>query len=382
MPGGVPAPPGARPPMPSATDDPFAHMNAVASHRAALAAAAGPEIIVVTRGEAVESVERKARFLGIAKLAGIALVPLIVGIIVGQISNSAKTYNKTIADASILSKDMKRVRTAIQGVYDALAASRDRGHGLFQPDDKELTKELKALELDVIDPTSAYHSHMYELSGELVAAILDFYTQSAHVAKLVSDHVASAEPDQQKIDDGAKQREGAKMDENVNPLQAKNNPYKYGVYYHMPDQEETQRGAQPGALFVEIGPPICEDRKPSTTGSCPGAILGFGVRRSGPSSMPAGTSSGSPWSLLSLYSPAGEEPKVDPEKLMPLWPTPILESILKGSENAVAEADYLRRLNTMMLLLDGAQGLIQFGADVEKKLTAKANESKKFTFFM
>jgi hypothetical protein len=368
--------------MPSATDDPFAHMNAVASQRAAVAAAAGPEIIVVNKGEEVESVERKARLLGIAKLAGIALIPLIVGIIVGQISNSAATYNKTIEDASILAKDMKRVRTVVQGVYDSLAASRDRGKGLFQADDKELTKELKGLELDIIDPTIAYHSHMYELQGDLVAAILDFYTQSSHVGKLVADHVASAEPDQQKIDASKKKREDGKMDEKVNPLQAKNNPYKYGVYYHIPDEEEAKRGAQPGALFVEIGPPICDDRKPSTTGSCPGAILGFGYRRSGPSTMPAGASSGSPWSLLPLYTPEGEKPKIDPEKLMPLWPTAVLEALLKGNDGTVAEADYLRRLNTLWLLLDGPQGLIQFGADVEKKLKAKANESKKFTFFM
>lgn len=368
--------------MPSATDDPFAHMNAVASHRAAVAAAAGPEIIVVNKGEEVESVERKARLMSVAKLAGIALIPLIVGIIVGQISNSAKTYNKTIEDASVLATDMKRVRTVIQGVYDSLAASRDRGKGFFQADDKELTKELKALELDVIDPIVAYHSHMYELQGDLVAAILDFYTQSAHVGKLVADHVASAEPDQQKIDSAKKKREGAKMDEEVNPLQAKTNPYKYGVYYHMPDEDEAKRGQQPGAYLVEIGPPICEDGKASTTGSCPGTIRGFGYRRSGPSTAPAGVSPGAAWSLLPLFTPQGEKPKVDADHLMPLWPTAVFEGLLKGNEGTVAEADYLRRLNTLWVLLDGPQGLIQFGADVEKKLKAKANESKKFTFFM
>src|SRR5688500_125202 len=113
--GVIPAPPGAQPPrphIPDAKDDPFGAMNAMAAHAQV---AAQPQIIVVNDGAPVEQVRKKAN-MRLAILAGVALVPLILGIMVGKISAGGKQYNRVIEDAAKIRDDVKKMRDGLIGV--------------------------------------------------------------------------------------------------------------------------------------------------------------------------------------------------------------------------------------------------------------------------
>lgn len=367
----VPVPPGAKPPppqLPSVTDDPFGAMNAMAAVGTMQRA---PEIIVVNDGKPVEKVDNRSRAIILAKYAGMVLVPLILGISLGQISKTAKAVNKTIENAGGLHKDVNRIRT---GIYDNLmsplldAKARGPGGNAFVPNDAKLIEALDKKDLlPAIDPEVAFSSYMFDMDKTLVADILAFYSQAAALKAEVDAHVQAAKNDAKLLSDSEKFVVQAKPDVATNDY-LKKEFYRYGMFVEIPTKKDADAGARFGAKLVEIGPPICGDKKPSTTGKCPDMVIGFSYRQAG---------SGEGWDLMEIGVPQGES--IPGKKIIPLLPTQVFENLIRGGEASTAEVGYMRRLNT---IFEHTQQLIDLGNSVEKTLKAKANQSKSFTFFL
>jgi hypothetical protein len=369
LPGGVPAPPGARPPQPAApsvADDPFGAMNMLAAQGAAARAASGPEIVVIDTSGPVESVEEKVGWLRHAKLALVVLAPLAVGVAIGQISNSAKSYNETIRDADRLAKDVKKVRDSLVEVQNVLLLAKERGAGgqAFLANDDKLTDGLAQLELADAEPAFAFSSSLYKMEAGLVKQTFEFYVYSHKLYEDIRSHVATARIDSRAMADGKKRRAAGDPGAESGGLI----PYRYGVYLEIPKPEEARAGRPAAAKVIELGSPICADRKTAPSGRCPdGPPIGFGSREN--------PSEG--WALRELAMYDGET--LQGNKILPIFPSVMFESMLKGSEAAVSEVDYLRRVRD---LEERVTTLIAIGSEVESKLRAKANEGQRFTFFM
>lgn len=143
--GVIPAPPGAQPPrphIPDAKEDPFGAMNALAAHGAVVSRP--QEIIVVQDDASVERVQKKAR-ARMYILGGVMIIPLIVGIAIGQVAHRAKTYNRVIEDAGKIREDIKKQREGLIRIQSVLVGAKERGRGKLPPGDPKLTAELAAL---------------------------------------------------------------------------------------------------------------------------------------------------------------------------------------------------------------------------------------------
>lgn len=371
-PSAVPVPPGAKPPapeIPDAADDPFAAMSAMAAVGMAQQAAKGPEIIVVNDGAPVENVETKSKAIGILKAVGIVLVPLIVGIAIGQISKSAKAVNATISSAKTLSKDVNKVRVGIQdNILNPLLTALERGDGGngFKLNDEQLTKDLEVVEKSVIiDPEKAFNAYMFDFPDQLRSDLLYYYAEAGALKKLVVEHVTKSTADAQAIKDGDKKLIESKLGEEENAYIYKRVFTQYGIFLDAPTEKAKE--VEFGARLVELGPPVCQDRKASTTGKCPQTI-GFGYRTTG-------TAEG--WDLKQFGDPVGETVPI--KRLIPLVKTDILAELIKGSKASVAAVAYMRRV---VELHTKADELVKFGNSLEKQLKSKANQSESFTFFL
>ena len=368
----VPAPPGAKQPepvMPSASDDPFGAMNAMAAAGAAhQQATAGPDIIIVNDGKPVESVEQKSRFAKIGKIAAIVALPFIFGSMHGQCASNAKLVNRTIEDAGILRDDIKRLRRdSLQTIKDELLRSQERGPGsqAFPPNDEELTEKLsKKSILPVVDPQIPFESNLYYLDPGIVSEILTFYSNTIAIGTLIEEHTKATKNDIQAMDEGEKRIEVTKPDQDDNRYLKF---YRYGVIMEIP--EKSDGDAPFGAKVVEIGPPVCQDRKASSTGKCEGPPIGFGIRER--------LGDGSGWMLTEAGFSQGNT--VQGKQVLPLLPTEAFEAVAKGADSTVAERAYMRRIQQLNDLISQT---IELGASLEARLDAKASEGKAFTYFM
>ncbi len=358
LPGGVPAPPGAEPPAPQVTDDPFGAMNRAAAvaaqHRA-------PEIIIVNDGKPVEQVSTKNKAIGYAKVAGIVLLPLILGMVVGQISSGAKTYNRTIRDAGRIADNIKDVRRSLVGLKNALLTAKEGGG--YKASDKTLTDALAALKLVEPNINVAYKSFMYNLEPASVDGVLDFYNGTTRHFEAVKTHLRLAKRDNKSLIRGAANLKAVVPDNKLTP-------YRFGIYIDIPTAQEAANGKKFfGAKLVELSNPICEGQnKPSTDIKCPGPVKGFRYRVG---------STGS-WGVKELAN-VTENGNVPGAKLLPLLPTGTLNGIIRGAEPTVAETAYLKRIRDIETTTDK---LIELGTGLEQKLKAKANSGEKFTFFL
>lgn len=364
----VPPPPGMAVPVPNASTDPFAAMNAMAQIGALQSQVRAPEIIIVNDGKPVESVETTSKIVTYGKLAGMVLLPLIVGIVVGQISKSAKAYNATIADAAIIRDDVKRMKKSLISVQNALLTAKERNSNSFSATDDTLTEELAAAaKSGTVDPNIVYHSHLYDMKPDLVETVLGYYAQSQQLTLEIEAHVKSAKEDAKGLAAGKAKLEGGAPSEDVNKILAAFSKYRYGVFIVIPDADEAAKGVAFGARLVEIGPPICADRKASTTGKCDDQTIGFGYRNE----------PGEAWNLMELGQPEGEA--VGGKKLIPLAPTGAMDGLLQGPEATAAEYNFSKRIND---IAEKTGRLIEVGTYIEGQLNSKANEGKKFTFFL
>ncbi|MEZ4368901.1 MAG: hypothetical protein R2939_21870 [Kofleriaceae bacterium] len=138
----VPPPPGtqpARPAVPNAADDPFGAMNAMAQMGQVQRA---PEIVIVNDGKPVEQVGASTRFATIGKYALIALVPMVIGMVMGAAGRSNSAYNQAIGGAKVIAAGVKASKQSLGELQTVLDEATKKGP--LKPD-KALTDSLKPL---------------------------------------------------------------------------------------------------------------------------------------------------------------------------------------------------------------------------------------------
>lgn len=355
-PPGVPAPPGVQQQR-KVSDDPFAAMNEMAQ-QAVTARSTGPEIVVVETGGPVESVERKAKGVTYAKWAGLILAPLVVGVIVGQIGTQASRYNETVADSAWLADDVKKLRGSLVQIQVAVQNAQSD----FKVNDQDLIKELEALDMYQPDVDQVYDKNMYDLEDELVAATLEFYTESIDLQREVKRFLDQTKRDQKALTAGTKAKEQVTPENDITGIVK----YKYAVQLNVPDKDAEAKGEYLGGKLVELGRPICQDGNPSDTGACPGAYpSAYEVRESPEQGF--------------IQKPIANAAGIGGDRLLMLIPTTAMEGLVKGSESLVSELRYVQDFNA---LAERLQVLVDLGNGVEKRLRARANSGTKFTFFL
>ena len=126
--------------MPNAATDPFGAMNAVAQQGAV---AARPDIVVINDGQPVESVSKGSAGARYGKLAGLIIVPLAMGLMIGKMSAGANQYNQVIADAAPIRDNVKTIRRSLTEFQVALEEAKEGEK--FKPGDKKLLAALEAI---------------------------------------------------------------------------------------------------------------------------------------------------------------------------------------------------------------------------------------------
>lgn len=348
-------PPGAEPPKPRVSDDPFGALNAAAQPRAAVE----PQIIVkIERDEHIESVERKNKIIGILKLVGIVMVPLIVGVAVGQIGTNSKNYNRTIADAGKVAKEVKRVRLGLADYQKAF----QKGESTSKAYDEDLTKALAAVKFDPPDGKIMYESFVYDLNPALVGEMLYFASEATKLSKDIQTHLDLTKRDAKNLIAAKENKKAGEPEKTEND--ERYSTYRYAVIPSIPTDEEAQKGKSFGAQLVEIGRPKCADGNVSETGECAGPVVGFRVR-SGPDET---------WKTIDVAPGAAES-----DKIIPLLPNGTMDTLVKGSTPSLTEMTYVERVKS---LYEKTKQVIELGESVQGRLDAKSREGEKFTFFL
>jgi hypothetical protein len=359
--GAIPAPPGAQAPqpvIPSATEDPFGAMNAMAAHGAV---AAAPAIVVVNDGTPVESVEKKAIGLRAAKIAGIILAPLVLGIIMGKVSAAGNSYNKTIEDAAVIRDDLKKVGKTLVDLQQTLELAKEKGAGgasfsMADKDITELTDGLAAVKLEYPTPELGYKAHLHNLSPELITDLLLVYGETLIFYKQLKEHIEQS-------------KNALKVFEKGMAKVGNFDPFKYAGVIELPTAEEATAGKPPTFRFVQLGDPICQgDTKTSAEGCGATPPIGFGYR----------IDELGQWGTKKLTETSGES--VLGNRLIMFDPsTKVFEQLIKGGDMSTAEVAYMQRLEAIEKRLGE---LIELRKNVEQRLNNKSNEGSKFTFFL
>ena len=371
--GAIPAPPGApghvvHAPVPDASDDPFGAMNAMAANqRASNVAVAAAPIVMVDDGRPVASVEKKSGAAGYAKIAAMVLVPLILGMVIGQIGSKAAVYNRTITDSKKVRADVEAVGKRLLAVQNTLQIGQDRGADLIKagkspkrPDgkatfalkDPDLLKELEALAPLNPNTEVVFKSFMYDLPPEITKEIFLFYTESAKLAKDLREHLKVTAGDLKIVDQGTaklgtfyRRRYGGLLSA---PAAGKNQPVSVSL--------------------VELGLPICEaEGKPNEAGCGSNPPVKYQYRRA----------DGGDFGAKKITTPDGA---VAPGQLVYFdIGTPFFQGMIKGGGPTVAEASYWSRLDSIQ---QRVEILVQVRKNIMNSLNSKAKESTKFDFFM
>ena len=349
--GAVPPPPGVEPARPKASDDPFGALNAAANRPAP-----APEIIIVERGGPVESVERKAAMLKFAKIGGIVLVPLILGVVIGQIASKGKQYNRVIEDSGRIAAEINKSRKSISAfelVFKKNIADR-----------KELVDALDKIKYDPPNTEVVYKSWLYELDPELVGQTLQYVMRAAKLATDIRAHIDQTKKDFDLLKKGSDAIKAAQPKETEN--RERYSDYRFAILLSIPSEEEQNQGKKFGAQFVEIDMPICNDtNQASPTYECTDKPSGFRYR----------ADPGSAWKDGQLANPGA----VAGDKLIPLLPSSVVDVLAKQSGPTLAELRYNQRV---IDLATQTGELVQTGTYIEGQLEAKSRETKRFTFFL
>jgi hypothetical protein len=357
--GVIPAPPGAQPPrphIPDAKEDPFGAMNALAAHGATVSRPA--EIIVIQDDASVERVQKRAR-ARMYILGGVMLVPLIVGVAVGRISSGAKNYNRVIEDAAKIRDDIKKQRDGLIRIQQVLVGAKERGKNKFPPGDPKLTAELAAVPPLAPNVDVVFDSFMYDLSPELVAATLSFYVDALELNELIKSHVKLSKDSDRALNKGK---------ENITKFLSSAGQFGFGGLVETPSEDEAKSGAPPKVKIVQLGAPVCEgDKSPSEQGCGSKKITGFRYR-------PDETV---PWGVKKASTAEGAG--ITADAIVALDFNKILLGIVQGGEATVAEAGYTARITKIE---EKVNQLLESERGISSRLNNKANESKKFTFFM
>ena len=356
--GAIPAPPGARPPqpvIPDAKEDPFGAMNALAAHGATQAQ---PQIVVVNDGVPVEQVHGRSRArLGI--YAGLVMIPLILGIAVGKISAGAKTYNVTIDDAGNILKDITKVRDGLVGIQVVLQQAKLKSKAGFVANDAKLTNELAQLPALQPNIDVVFKSHLYDMDPQLVAAVLSFYVDLLDLNTMIKNHVEASKNAEKVIKKGQVA---------VQSFRQSAGPFGYAGLVTVPSDDDQKQGGMAKVDVVQLGSPICEgDKRPSDQGCQGKKVAGFRYR----------SDETGPWQVKKIAT--SDKDSVSADSLVMLGFNKALLQLVQGGDATVAEAGYLERVKKID---DRVSDLIEQQKAISSRLTNKANEAKKFTWFM
>ncbi len=356
--------------MPNAADDPFGAMNAMAQqgqvHRA-------PEIVInVNEGPPAEHVGSSKQIAKIGKIALIALVPLVIGMLVGAAGRSAAFYNTGTAGAKAIVSHVTASKRWLGNVQSTLDGARKKG---LKPD-KALTTALKGLLKDENRPAvdKIFAAKQGNLSADLSAKITSFFASVDGVWQQLEDHQKTAAFDDAALTEAAAAMEKATLKEGENAALASMKgmyPYRYGIL--LSNAAPGTAGAKPfGAQVVEIGQPYCGADGPtsvmSTTGTCPAQIAGFAYRDAEATS----------WTKGELASVAPDAP-LPPGKIVPMLSSKVADGLVRGPGPTTAEALYVGKLNAITKKLED---IITAANELETALNQKAKAGNKFTFFM
>jgi hypothetical protein len=359
----LPAPPGvatapAGPVVPSAQDDPFGAMNAMAQIGTMQRA---PEIVIVNDGKPVESVGASKRAGTILKYVIVALVPLVLGVTIGQIAKEAKIYNAGIADAKAImtAKDngVKDVKRRVVELQTALETAAKTGFAPTAELTTSLNEVFKKLEVkqDIV-----FRAKQNSLNAELSGQIIGFYAGVAEVRSLLKHHLDAAQLDDGMLINAKKAGDDAKPAGYL----AGFGDYRYGIVLSVPTATEP---APFGARLVQLGQPYCgAEAKQSTTFECPDGNYSPGVAYM----------SNDNWTKA---EPQTSGSSAEPKKVIPLLASRTADVVLKGGLPGVAEVLYQKRLEDLKTRVDE---LIKQANSLETKLTPKTKEDDKFTFFL
>jgi hypothetical protein len=369
----LPPPPGARPPgpvIPSAADDPFGAMNAMASYGAVQRA---PEIVIVNDGKPVESVSTGQRAATIGKYAALAIAPLILGLIVGSIASNNKGYNAGLSGAKGIHADVTRVRRELASLKTAFDNAGD-------PSDRKIAEEVSKAISSSRDSLASkkelvFAAKQNTLDAGLSHAVVSFYALVQEIQDLIKDHNEVAAYEERAIAVSAEQvakfatKEGSLLQQNAVP-------YQVAVVLNNPTEEEAQRGEPQGAQIVELGAILCggdvASASQSSTGDCPnGDVVGFLYRYG----------EGGLWRKGRLHVPGSLNPgeKYPNGQLLIVNPNGTLTALVKTAPAAVAETAYRKRLER---IYDKVKLAHERADALETLLKKKAQEAKRFTFFM
>ncbi len=375
----VPPPPGAgpqQPVIPNAADDPFGAMNAMAQAGAATRA---PEIIIVNDGKPVESVSAGTRGAQIGKYIAIALVPFIIGIAIRGISKDANAYNEGINGAKALLADVKAVKKSLAQtkakIENDAAIKKEGMRG------KAMTALLQDLHPEKLEvKLGPAISRKQNIGDTLALSVMEFYTEVANLQQLVKEHQARSKADDMLI--AAARANESKADLPAdNPYSKLGIKYRYGVLIWSPSEEEAKINPGVGAQLVELGPPYCNGNL-AASGTCPEGVM--------PDAIAYRTAPGEGWKKADIFTDRGSS--VPGNKVMVMMPTEVFGNFVidcangaggdgctKNIGGSASITLYEKRVENIMKKLGE---IIELGNGLEAKLTPKATESPRFTFFM
>lgn len=374
----LPPPPGARPPgpaIPNAADDPFGAMNAMASYQATQRA---PEIVIVNDGKPVESVGTGKRLATIGKYVAIALVPLIMGLVVGQIAKENKIYNAGIKSAKGVATDVKRVRDAMGEIKKSFEESEK-----FYKDRKvakELTAKLDQLKEKLANnKVAVFAAKQNTLNADLTAQILVFYSQAQIIQDLIEMHLTNAQMEEAAIAMHQAQADQLKSKDG-SLLKDQGYLYKVGIVLTNPEVEEGKKAQGEHARIVEIGAALCGDPANlnaatlNETGSCGDQPLaGFRYRyRAGDDTQ---------WLKAKLHIPDSLTPGDDfplNEIILPQQEVGVA-GIVSTPEVGLSEVSYFDRLKKLRDLVTETYTNAE---KLQDDLAKKGNEKPRFTFLL
>jgi hypothetical protein len=349
----LPAPPGAQPAgpvVPNAADDPFGAMNAMAQIGTIQRA---PEIVIVNDGKPVEQVGAAKRTGTIVKYAIVALVPLGLGVAIGQIAKDAKFYNQGLGAAGSIRDNVKAMKKNIVALQTEIATAKKRS---FAPD-KDTTAKLDKLSATFEVKQDVFRATEGIMNRDVLGQMLAFYSGVTELRAMLTEHVKVAKTDDLKYAEAKTNGDGSKP-------QIAALPYKYGALLSAPSGTEQ---APFGVKVVELGPFVCSDGKQTTEGCPNDPKPGIGYRE---------TPGAATWTRgeLQLEGTSGEAKKV-----ILLLPTGTIDSLIRKTDPSASELLYIRRLEALEAKVEA---LITQANSAETKLNAYANSGERFTFFL
>jgi hypothetical protein len=358
--------------IPNAADDPFAAMNAMAQVHAVHRA---PEIVIVNDGRPVESVGAGTRTGIILKIAIPGVVALLIGLGIGRVSKDANVYNDGLRGAAELLGDdkapapstVRQLKKALADVDEQLVKMQKAGFHTDHAATVELDKLSKLL-----DVKPAVYSLVRNITsdGDLAGQVMTFYANVNEVKALIDAHLHTAKLDETEAN-AAKAAAEAKIDPALNTELA--GRIRYAVVVSA--ATDTDKNAAFGAKLVEIGQPYCGD-KMSSTGKCEEPTKSIAYR-SDPNS--------SQWIRGERADPQGDA--VPTKEILPLVDTPVLDTLVRGTEAGPSSFVYAKRLNLLFELVHGnaqknTKSLVEEGNRVETNLEVFAKKGSRFTFFL